>query len=188
MGTLVFLRRRVQTLDTSSPPTKTRGRLSQDATSFKHIVHRLCFSNRLPHSPHKKNAPASIMRAISSLPLLFGAASACVRFTGYITHSPIFGSTMDPGSQVVDNGEVVCKSDWGLSIDGGNNFAYGCKAGYSMSVSQSGQTAWYTAHGTNFSWNNRPKSEKYCCAGACEDKKGVGISCTDYWWDHSEYC
>ncbi|KAI6366969.1 hypothetical protein MCOR25_005020 [Pyricularia grisea] len=117
---------------------------------------------------------------------LSATVQACAHFWGYITHSPIMGDTMDAGSEMVDDGRVVCSNSWSLRLEG-DRFIYGCLPGYSLSVAKNGRDARYHAHGDDYTFGLGARSEKYCCIGACDDK-GVKISCTDYSWDHWEFC
>ncbi|KAL8377441.1 hypothetical protein RB595_008224 [Gaeumannomyces hyphopodioides] len=114
------------------------------------------------------------------------AAQACAHFWGYIVHDPIIGDGMDSGSELVDDGRVVCSNNWSLRLEG-DRFVYGCLDGYSLSVAKNGGRAWYHAHGSDYTFGTGAKADKYCCHGACEDR-GVKISCTDYSWDHWEFC
>lgn len=113
---------------------------------------------------------------------------ACLHVYGNIAGDPFLGPSVW-SVFAVDNGLTVCSSDMGARIDQDGHFSMGCLSGYVYAFTKDGRTAWYGNNGGgSFSFLQSNNPDKYDCYGACEDKKGVCIQCTDYSWDQWMYC
>ena len=125
-----------------------------------------------------------------ALALLAAAPSAfaCVHSTGSITHDP-FNINSGIGAELWDNGSVVCGDsvgNWHFDQDG--HYSAACRPGFVFAVTKNGEKAWYRNGDHAYSWLQHIKTDRLDCYGACEDRKGACVKCTQYSWDVKQFC
>ncbi|KAH8721498.1 hypothetical protein GQ44DRAFT_761877 [Phaeosphaeriaceae sp. PMI808] len=117
---------------------------------------------------------------------------ACLRIKGGITHDPLPGLSGIWNVEAIDNGVTVCGGKIpGSWIDQDGHYSMGCLPGYVYAFEKNGNKAWFKnpskKPGEEWSFLQHPRSNRYCCHGACDDK-GVKLQCTDYEWDLTQFC
>ncbi|KAH6665635.1 hypothetical protein B0J14DRAFT_660345 [Halenospora varia] len=127
----------------------------------------------------KFSLPTTLIALLVATPAL-----ACVRSEGTITTHPIMGTTI--GATLTDNGLKVCD---GERTDADGKWVYKCVGKATMTITKFGTHAWYkNIDGATYEWDQNVKVDRYGCVGACEDRKGACMSCTDKSWDVKLYC
>jgi hypothetical protein len=122
---------------------------------------------------------------ILSLLALSTQVLACVHSVGSITVDPL-GANGGISASLTDNNVKVCDDPWYIDQDG--HYAATCIPGTVFALSKNGDTAWYGYGSASFSWQQNADKSSEDCYGACEDRKGACIKCTQYAWDIKEYC
>jgi hypothetical protein len=120
-----------------------------------------------------------LILTLSAIP----SALACLHVWGQTSISPLPDLSGIGRSGANDNGREVCNSDWGSRIDQDGHYSIGCIPGYYYAFSKGGDISYYGNGQNDFSFANNPSKNKYCCVGACDDRKGASLSCTDSDWD-----
>ena len=119
--------------------------------------------------------------------LLISPSLACLHARGSITVSPLPGlSGIWAEVYDNDNNNPVCTGP--SYIDQDSHYSLTCRPGYYWAISKNAAQAWYGYPGSSFTWTVARTSDTYDCYGACDDKKGACLSCTDYNWDQWLYC
>lgn len=124
---------------------------------------------------------------LASVLSLTAPTLACLHVYGNIAGDPILGPSVW-SVFAVDNSQIVCSSDMGACFDQDDDFSMGCLPGYVYAFTKTGDTAWYANPVQAWSWTQANNPDRYDCYGACEDKKGFCIKCTDYSWDLWQFC
>jgi hypothetical protein len=130
------------------------------------------------------------MKLLTAIPsvLAFEAPTlTCLHVYGHIAGDPFLGASVW-SVFAVDNGQIVCSSDMGARIDQDGHFSMGCLPGYIYAFTKDGKTAWFANPSQAWSWIQPNHPDTYDCYGACDDKEGLCIKCTDYNWDLWEFC
>jgi hypothetical protein len=126
---------------------------------------------------------------LSALVLILSATVpsvlACVHSFGSITADP-FDINSGIGAELWDNGSQVCGDPFRIDQDG--HYSASCIPGYVFALSKNGVHAWYGYGNNAFQWNQDVKIDHLDCYGACDDRRGACVKCTQYSWDIKQYC
>lgn len=129
----------------------------------------------------------TIFTSATLVSLLTSPALACLHAKGSITVSPLpelSGISAEVWDN--DNDHPVCTGPTRIDQDG--HYSLTCRPGYYWAISKNGAYAWYGYPGIDFTWAVARTSDTYDCYGACDDRHGACLKCTDYNWDQWLYC
>lgn len=122
------------------------------------------------------------------------AERCAYKLYGSIVNDPIIGWSwsghLDDGVGIYDYG-ILCgqgsgNNDGGQDEDG--NWKIGCQDGFDLTLSQTGSHATFVNGALTDEWNTGATADFYDCYGACQDKGGACIQCTQYDFTSEAVC
>lgn len=114
-------------------------------------------------------------------------ADVCAyRITGSIVNDPILGWSwsghLNDVVQIYPN-PILCGQGSGnpnVNQDSEGKWIVGCQNGFSLTMSKTGTHVTFVNGALTDEWNTGASADEYDCYGACDDKKGACVKCTQY--------
>ncbi|KAI1879128.1 hypothetical protein JX265_003305 [Neoarthrinium moseri] len=125
------------------------------------------------------------------LPIIAFASIAAAKTCSYslkgsIVDDPIMGwsasAELDDKLGIYPN-KVLCGNGSGNSMLKQNDkkeWTIGCQQGFELTLSERGNHVTFKNGALTYEWSTGAKPDKQDCYGACQDKGGICVKCTEY--------